>query len=249
MIKCHKINKSFGDKQVLSHIDLELDKAKTHVFIGTSGSGKTTLLKVIAGLIAPSSGSIESFGFRDKELKSPDYINQMGYVIQEGGLFPHLSSEQNIFLALKNSKKEKAELLSRYHELLDMVHLTKTQMKKFPHELSGGQRQRVGLVRALIKRPNLLLMDEPLGALDPLVRLDLQNELKEIFEMIKTTVVMVTHDINEAVFFGHTMTLLSQGEIIQHGGFQEFVHKPETGFVTNFIKAQTSEHLVRELAK
>lgn len=249
MIEVKNIHLKLDNKEILKNLSLSLDEQKVHVLIGTSGSGKTTLLKVIAGLLFINSGTVSCLNFHGDDLETRGYIDQMGYVIQEGGLFPHLSARENIFLAVYNQKNKGLELQDYYSYLLKMMDLSDELMGKFPHELSGGQRQRVGLIRALMKRPRLLLMDEPLGALDPLVRLDLQLELKKIFNTIKTTVVMVTHDINEAAFFGDTVTLLSEGEIVQHGSFSDFVHSPNTAFVTKFIEAQTSKFLIEELAK
>ncbi len=245
MIQFKKVSQYYKDKAVLRNIDLEFTQNQTHVLIGSSGSGKTTLLKLISGLISPSEGHITIEGHQD--LTSPNYLNKLGYVIQEGGLFPHLTAQNNILLALKNHIYSKQEVQKKIEELTDLVHLNPYLLSKYPRELSGGQRQRVGLMRALIKNPDIILMDEPLGALDPIVRAELQIELKEIFNKLNKTVFFVTHDMNEGAFFGHTITLLDNGEVIQHGSFQKLVNKPNTPFVTKFIRSQLSHDLVQQV--
>ncbi len=246
MIQFNKIAKIYNRKYVLKDINLSFKKNKTHVFIGSSGSGKTTLLKLLAGIITPDQGELQVFGHED--LRSKDYLSKLGYVVQEGGLFPHLSARKNILLSLKNSPmkpKEKNEALIHFTRL---VHLNEYLLDKYPHELSGGQKQRVGLIRALIRNPEILLLDEPLGALDPIVRADLQTELKDIFQSLNKTVFFVTHDMNEGAFFGDSITLLDNGLVIQNGTFEELVRKPKNDFVTKFIKSQLSHRLVQELA-
>lgn len=247
MIKYTNVSKSYSGKVILENINLDFAQEKCHVLIGSSGSGKTTLLKLLAGLILPDSGAINSFEYSHQEFHTSSYRDSFGYVIQEGGLFPHMNAKENILLSLINQNLHARDIDEELSKLCEMVHLERELLNKLPKELSGGQRQRVGLMRALIKKPKLLLMDEPLGALDPLVRSELQKELKEIFEKLKMTVFIVTHDINEAAFFGDTITLIKEGRIIQHGGFKDLVKSPKEDFVTDFIHAQTSENVIREL--
>ncbi len=245
MIIFKKVTKNYQTKTVLRDINLEFEPNKTHVFIGSSGSGKTTLLKLLAGLIEPTEGSISING--EILITNQNYLNKLGYVIQEGGLFPHLTCKQNILLAIKNLNFKKDYTETKIKELTELVHLEPYILDKYPTQLSGGQRQRVGLMRALIREPEIILMDEPLGALDPIVRADLQIELKEIFNKLKKTVFFVTHDMNEGAFFGHTITLLDQGQVIQHGAFTELSRNPKSEFVTKFIRSQLSHDLVQEL--
>jgi osmoprotectant transport system ATP-binding protein len=162
----------------------------------------------------------------------------MGYMIQEGGLFPHLTVRDNVTLMARYLKREQGWIDARFSELAELVHLPHTLLTRFPVELSGGQRQRVSLMRALMLEPDLLLLDEPLGALDPMIRYELQHELKGIFNELGKTVVLVTHDIAEAVFFGHRLVLMRAGRIIQTGSFRQLAHAPAEAFVEQFISAQ-----------
>ena len=162
----------------------------------------------------------------------------MGYVIQEGGLFPHLSVRDNVTVMAQYLRRDNDWIESRLAELAQLVRLPKDMMSRFPAELSGGQRQRVSLMRALMLDPDLLLLDEPLGALDPMIRYELQQELKSIFDQLGKTVVMVTHDIAEAAFFGHTLVLMRDGRILQTGPFKALARTPADPFVEQFITAQ-----------
>jgi osmoprotectant transport system ATP-binding protein len=161
-------------------------------------------------------------------------------MIQEGGLFPHLTALDNITLISKILKWSKDKIHSRIQQLTEMTHFPTQALKRYPTQLSGGQRQRVGLMRALMLNPEFLLLDEPLGALDPIIRRDLQQELREIFTKLKKTVVIVTHDLGEAGFLGDTIALLRSGQVIQHGTLSDLVYKPHSEFVTEFISAQRS---------
>jgi osmoprotectant transport system ATP-binding protein len=163
---------------------------------------------------------------------------KLGYVIQDGGLFPHLSAQNNITLVATTLGWGKKELQTRLQELLSLVSLGQAILGKFPHELSGGQKQRVGLMRALFLDPPLMLLDEPLGALDPINRSDLQNELKKIFNDLKKTVILVTHDMAEAAFLGDSITLFKKGHIVQHGRFEDLLESPASRYVTQFVNAQ-----------
>ena len=224
---------------MLQPTTLELREEQTHVFWGSSGSGKSTLLRLICGLCDATDGQIL---IRDKVVsvsRHKELATQFGYVIQEGGLFPHLSARDNLALATRRQAWNRSRLEARIAELAQLVRLELPQLKLFPHQLSGGQRQRVALMRALMFNPNLLLLDEPLGALDPLVRSDLQKELKSIFTDLKKTVILVTHDIAEGAIFGDTMSLFDQGRLVQHGTFSDFFRRPGEEFVTRFVRAQT----------
>jgi osmoprotectant transport system ATP-binding protein len=178
-------------------------------------------------------------------------VRRIGYVIQDGGLFPHLSAADNVILPAKilpkNTQWDTAHVQERLHELSSLVGLEFSMLDRFPRELSGGQRQRVSLMRALILDPTILLLDEPLGALDPIVRSALRAELKAIFSKLKKTVLIVTHDLDEAAFFGHSITLMREGRIEQHGELKTLALKPASPFVTEFIRAQEPSQWLREI--
>jgi osmoprotectant transport system ATP-binding protein len=244
MIEFRGVEKRFGSTVALHAVSLQLSEGQTHVFLGSSGSGKSTLLRLLSGLISASGGEIKIAG-TDRLSKSAS----VGYVIQEGGLFPHLSARQNIALQAKTRGWSTDRIGARIGELAELVQLEESVLLQFPKHMSGGQRQRVALMRALMLNPDLLLLDEPLGALDPLVRADLQHELKNIFNRLRKTVILVTHDINEAAFFGHTLSLFHQGELIQHGTFSDLVLHPASEFVTRFLRAQLPTAEVLALAK
>ncbi len=232
------ISKSYKSTQALNKINLQIEDAKTTVLIGPSGCGKSTLIRIITGLIKSDTGEVL---IDDEKLAEANLISirrKMGYVIQDGGLFPHLTAKGNVTLLAKHIGWDEQKINNRVDELLALTKFPASGLDRFPAELSGGQQQRVSLMRALMLDPKILLLDEPLGALDPLIRYNLQNDLKEIFEKLHKTVLMVTHDINEAGFFGDKIVLMKQGEIIQEGSIEELVKNPSDKFVTEFIKAQ-----------
>jgi osmoprotectant transport system ATP-binding protein len=213
---------------------------KTTVLIGSSGSGKSTILKLIIGLVHPESGEI----FIDNTKISDENIiplrKKMGYVIQDGGLFPHLTAKDNITLMSKYLNKSKSWINNRLSYLIDLTNFPEDGLDRYPHNLSGGQQQRVSLMRALMLDPEVLLLDEPLSSLDPMIRSDLQIELKEIFSKLKKTVVFVTHDIGEAAYFGDHLVLLSEGSIVQQGQIKDIIKTPVNEFVSHFINAQSA---------
>ena len=238
MLVISQVSKHYGDAAALAPTDLQVSSGETLVLIGPSGCGKSTLLRLITGLIKPDSGTIT---FEGKGL-SPENIFQirqrMGYVIQEGGLFPHLTVRDNVTVMADYLRRDTSWIDNRLNELAQLVRLPEEILKRFPAELSGGQRQRVSLMRALMLDPDLLLLDEPLGALDPMIRYELQQELKVIFAQLGKTVIMVTHDIAEAAFFGQSLVLMRDGRIVQAGPFKELAQTPVEPFVEQFITAQ-----------
>lgn len=238
MLILSRVSKHYNGTLALASTDLQIPAGETLVLIGPSGCGKSTLLRLIVGLIQPDSGSITFTG----TALTPENILQtrqrMGYVIQEGGLFPHLSVSDNVTVMARYLHRNSAWIDTRIAELSELVRLPRELMRRFPAELSGGQRQRVCLMRALMLDPELLLLDEPLGALDPMIRYELQQELKSIFGQLGKTVVMVTHDIAEAAFFGQTVALMRDGCIIQTGTFKTLARSPSEPFVEEFINAQ-----------
>jgi osmoprotectant transport system ATP-binding protein len=232
------ISKCYGDAPALHPTNLSIERGKTTVLIGPSGCGKSTLLRLIIHLIEPDSGSITF----DGEPITTDNIDalrrRIGYVIQEGGLFPHLTARANVLLMARHVGKPQEEMHRRLSELCELTRFSDKLLPRYPVELSGGQRQRVSLMRALMLSPQLLLLDEPLGALDPLVRAALQKDLKEIFARLQQTVMFVTHDLAEAVYFGDEIVLMNEGRIVQRGSVTDLREKPAEPFVLEFINAQ-----------
>jgi osmoprotectant transport system ATP-binding protein len=238
MLVLAQISKRYGDTQALTAVDLQVRRGDTLVLIGPSGCGKSTLLRLIAGLAAPEAGTINFEGTTLTPANILQARQRMGYVIQEGGLFPHLRVRDNVTVMARYMRRDADWIEARLYELAELVYLPSELMTRFPAELSGGQRQRVSLMRALMLDPDLLLLDEPLGALDPMIRYQLQQELKSIFGQLGKTVVMVTHDIAEAAFFGHTLVLMRDGRIVQTGSLRELAQSPAEPFVEQFISAQ-----------
>ena len=238
MLQLTQVSKRYGDSEVLAPTDLQVPNGETRVLIGPSGCGKSTLLRLIAGLIEPDSGSIS---FESTVLMPGNILHlrqRMGYVIQEGGLFPHLNVRDNVTVMARYLRRDPGWIEARLAELAQLAQLPTELMQRFPAELSGGQRQRVSLMRALMLDPDLLLLDEPLGALDPMIRYQLQQELKAIFARLGKSVLMVTHDIAEAAFFGQTLVLMREGRIVQTGSFRQLARSPAEPFVEAFISAQ-----------
>ena len=238
LVSLSAVSKSYGEGAGLHETTLSIDRGQTTVLIGPSGCGKSTLLRLIIGLIKPDSGRIEF----DGEMVSPDNVARMrhriGYVIQEGGLFPHLTARANIELMARHLERPLPDRQSRLKELSLLTRFPEEALQRYPVELSGGQRQRVSLMRALMLSPELLLLDEPLGALDPLVRSSLQKELKEIFARLHQTVLLVTHDLPEAAYLGDKLVLMNEGKVVQQGSITDLKNRPAAPFVTDFITAQ-----------
>ncbi len=241
MLQLTNISKTYGQTMALKTIDLFIPEGKTTILLGQSGSGKSTLIRIINGLIQADKGGTVFFeGIPITPQNALELRHKMGYVIQEGGLFPHLTAYQNVALMASYLSWPPERIDKRVTELAQLTQLPLDMLSRFPTQLSGGQRQRVSLMRALILDPDLLLLDEPLGALDPMIRSELQNDLKQIFQTLGKTVVIVTHDIGEAGFLGDMIVLLRDGQIVQQGSLPELVHTPADSFVTQFINAQRS---------
>ena len=239
-ILLENISKTFDSNSIIKNIFLKIEEGKTTVLIGPSGCGKSTLMRIITGLVKEDNGKVL---IDNSELGESNYIKvrrNIGYVIQDGGLFPHLNAFQNVSIVANYIGWEKDKVKKRIEELSSLTKFPSDGLRRFPAELSGGQKQRVSLMRALMLDPQFLLLDEPLAALDPLIRYDLQRDLKEIFQRLKKTVLLVTHDLNEAVFFGDTIVLMREGEIVQQGKIDDFINSPSDEFVTRFLKAQRS---------
>jgi osmoprotectant transport system ATP-binding protein len=240
MIELAHISKTYDTTKALVSIDLTVPAGMTTVLIGPSGCGKSTLLRLIIGMVRPDSGTISFAGARVMPEEVLLLRRRMGYVIQEGGLFPHLSAGDNVTLMARYLKWDRDRIEKRVHELADISRLPLDSLGRFPTQLSGGQRQRVSLMRALMLDPDVLLLDEPLGALDPMIRADLQTDLKNVFQTLKKTVVLVTHDMGEAAFFGEKIVLLRDGQVVQTGTIDALLNSPADPFVTHFINAQRS---------
>ena len=246
MLEVCDVSKRFGELQVLHPTSLVVETGRTAVLIGPSGCGKSTLLRMIIGLLTPDTGVIRLDGQDLTPRSAAELRRKMGYVIQDGGLFPHLSAASNVTLMARYLGWDAPRVRARLDELSGLVRLPSAALEKFPSQLSGGQRQRVGIMRALMLDPSIILLDEPLGALDPLVRFDLQEDLRSIFRLLKKTVVLVTHDMGEAGFFGDTVALLGSGRIVQQGTFAELVGHPADDYVSRFVNAQRLPQLTHD---
>jgi osmoprotectant transport system ATP-binding protein len=237
-VELRGVAKRHGGVEVLKPTTLALGPGVS-VLLGPTGSGKSTLLRLLTGLARPSAGEVFLWG----ERVAPETIGALrrrtGYVIQEGGLFPHLTAAANVALAARYFGWESGRIRRRIDELIDLTHFPRDAMARFPAQLSGGQRQRVSLMRALMLGPELLLLDEPLGALDPMIRAELRADLRAIFGRLGQTVVLVTHDLAEAEFFADRVVLLKDGALVQQGPFADLLERPADEFVTRFVRAQS----------
>lgn len=236
MIEFRDVSQQYqAGKPIIRHLSLTVSQGEFVVLIGPSGCGKTTLLKMMNGLIKPDSGEIRIKG---KELKAWDPITlkrNIGYVIQQVGLFPHLTIEKNIAYALDIQKVSETVKRERARELIKLVGLEEDYLPKYPKELSGGQKQRVGIARALAADPEIILMDEPLGAVDQINRGGLQDEIIRIYQTLNKTIVFVTHDIEEAIKLGTKIVVMNQGEIMEMGSRDAIVFHSKSHFADDFI--------------
>ena len=233
------MTKRFGDRVALDDVSLEVAAGTVHVLLGSSGSGKSTVLRLILGLLMPEAGDVLVDGTRVTEATRATLVRHMGYVVQDGGLYPHLTAYDNVALPARAQAWPTPRIRERITALGAMVGLDAAMLGRYPRELSGGQGQRVGLMRALMLDPPLLLLDEPLGALDPIVRAELQTQLGALFTTLGKTVVLVTHDIREAALLGATITLMTDGRVVQQGSFADLIERPASPFVSRFLNAQT----------
>ncbi|MFB1482367.1 ATP-binding cassette domain-containing protein [Corallococcus sp. RDP092CA] len=240
MFQLEGVSKRFGSAWALHPLSLDLPKGATTALIGPSGCGKSTLLRLLNGLLRPDTGRVLFDGRPLPE--DADALRaarrRVGYALQGGGLFPHLTGASNVALMARHLRWPEARIRERLTRLVDLTRFPAEALARFPSELSGGQRQRVALMRALMLDPDVLLLDEPLGALDPLVRHDLQADLRGIFERLGKTVVLVTHDLAEAAFLGDGVVLMREGQVVQRGTLEDLEARPADPFVTRFIQAQ-----------
>jgi osmoprotectant transport system ATP-binding protein len=238
LVQLVDVSKRYGNAPALHSTNLSIERSQTTVLIGPSGCGKSTLLRLIIRLIEPDNGTLNFDGTPVTADKIDMLRRRIGYVIQEGGLFPHLTARANVLLMARHLGKPESESRNRLSQLCELTRFSEKLLDRYPVELSGGQRQRVSLMRALMLSPELLLLDEPLGALDPLVRAALQKDLKEIFAQLQQTVLLVTHDLAEAAYLGNAIVLMNEGRIVQQGSIADLRERPANEFVSEFINAQ-----------
>ena len=240
LIELVGVSKSFGGSAALHLTDLAFPPGLTTALIGPSGCGKSTLLRLIIALLKPDTGKVTFDDLEVTETSAQQVRRRVGYVIQEGGLFPHLTARANVLLLSRHLGRPASLMEERLEELCSLSRFPRNGLDRYPVELSGGQRQRVSLMRALMLSPEVLLLDEPLGALDPLVRSSLQKDLKEIFARLKQTAVLVTHDMGEAAYLANEIVLMNEGRIVQRGTVVDLRDHPASEFVSEFINAQRS---------
>jgi len=232
------VSRRFGEVEAVRELSLRVAAGQTLALIGPSGCGKSTLLRLMNGLLTPDRGEVSFEGSALTAASSMEQRRRMGYVVQTGGLFPHLTAKDNVTLLARYLGFEPGKLEARLGELAELVRLPLDLLERFPGQLSGGQGQRVSLMRALMMDPSVLLLDEPLGSLDPMVRAALQEDLRELFGSLGKTVVLVTHDLAEARYLGERIVLMRGGEIVQDGTYEELIERPASEFVTEFVRAQ-----------
>jgi len=246
MLEYDQVSKGFGSIQALEGVTLRCESGRTTALLGPSGCGKSTLLRLAVGLLWPDVGAVRFEGEPLNEGNVIEVRRHIGYVIQEGGLFPHLNVFSNVALMAQHLRWDAEKISARFDTLRELVKLPKSARTRYPNELSGGQRQRVSLMRALMLDPKLLLLDEPLGALDPMIRRDLQRDLAELFKELRKTVVIVTHDIAEAGTLAETLVLLKSGRIVQQGSLADLIERPAAAFVSDFVETQRGAREVLE---
>ena len=235
MIRICQTYKSFGDRLAIENVSLDIAPGEHVILLGPSGSGKTTLLRMINGLVTPSSGSVKVNDAAVHGQSLHKLRRQIGYVLQRNSLFPHYTVEENIGVVPRLLKWDQRAIRRRVRELMEKLHLPEAYRSRRPDELSGGEAQRVNIARALAADPPILLMDEPFSALDTLTRKSIRAEFTQLDEFRKKTIVMVTHDIQEAFELGDTVALLHNGKLIQHGKPQELLYNPTDDFVNGFL--------------
>ena len=242
MIEVQNLTKIFTKENIkaVNSVSFKLGKGQIGCLIGTSGCGKTTTLKIINRLIEPTSGQIFVNNINANSSDPIKWRRKIGYVIQKAGLLPHLTVKQNISLLSKILKRDKDFINTRVRELMDIVNMPYDKYcDRYPAELSGGQQQRVGIARALMEDPPVMLMDEPFSALDPITKRDLYEEFIHLNQKLNKTILLVTHDIDEASKLGDKIILMDKGRIIQTGSKDDFINNPQNKFVASFTEEMT----------
>jgi osmoprotectant transport system ATP-binding protein len=238
MFRLDSVFKSYGSERAIDGVNLTIAPGDTTALIGPSGAGKSTLFGLLTGLIKPDAGVVY---FRDQDISRGsmrELRQRIGYVIQDGGLFPHLTGNANVSLMAAHLAWSRSKIASRVDQLRELTQLSPEVLARYPAEMSGGQRQRVALVRALMLDADVLLLDEPLASLDPIIRAELQQELAKIFRQLRKTAVLITHDLAEAAFFTDRIVLLRHGRVVQTGSIRELQDSPADDFVRQFVRAQ-----------
>lgn len=239
VVEFRNVKKSYGEKAIIENLNLTVEFGEFVTIIGSSGSGKTTVLKMINGLVKPNGGDIFLNGENIKDKNMIQLRRNIGYAIQGSVLFPHMTVEQNIsFVPNLLNKKNKLKTKAAVSKWMQIVGLDEDMKHRYPSELSGGQQQRVGIARALAASPELLLMDEPFGAVDEITRGQLQVELKQIYEKTGITILFVTHDISEALKLGTKVLVMDQGVIEQYAAPEELLYAPATEFVQRLVEKE-----------
>jgi osmoprotectant transport system ATP-binding protein len=241
-IELRGVTARLGPDATVGPLDLAVTRGETVAVLGESGAGKSTLLRLVLGLLAPDRGAVR---FEGASVRADDDAlrRRIGYVVQGGALFPHLTAAENATLVARHLRWDRERIGRRLAELLRLVRLPDAIVDRYPRELSGGQAQRVSLVRALFLDPQALLLDEPLGALDPLTRALLQQDLRGLFAELGKTVVLVSHDLAEASFLARRIVVLRDGLVVQVGTLDDLVRRPADPFVAQFVGAQRTLHL------
>ena len=238
VIALRGVAKRYNDTVALAPTDLDVARGETVALLGTSGSGKSTLLRCVMRLVVPDAGTVDVAGTHVTAETARAVRRRVGYVIQAGGLFPHLTARGNAALLARQIGWDAGRIEARLTELTDLVRLDAGLLDRIPAELSGGQRQRVALLRALVLDPDVLLLDEPLGALDPVTRADLQVDLRDLVRRLGKTVLLVTHDLREASVLADRVAVMDAGHVVQRGRLEAVAEAPATPFVERFVAAQ-----------
>jgi osmoprotectant transport system ATP-binding protein len=238
VIELTDVTKSYGTRFALRGVNLRIEAQQCVALVGPSGSGKSTLLRLALGLLTAESGEVTVGGERLVPATVGRLRLRMGYVMQDGGLFPHLTARENVTLVARHLRWDRARIARRVDELTELTGLSRELLDRYPIEISGGERQRVAMMRALMLDPPVLLFDEPLGALDPLIRARLQQDLRDIFRQLKKSVLLVTHDVSEAAFLSDQIAVMERGSLLQKGAIDELVRRPATPFVAEFLQSE-----------
>lgn len=237
-IALENVSKTYADEPALQDVDLTFAELVTTAVVGPSGSGKSTLLQLINGLVRPDHGHVVVFGKPIDYQNLPELRLGIGYAVQGTGLFPHMTVEGNITLLARLAQWDTGRIKARTEELMKLVNLPLSYAPRYPHELSGGEQQRVGLCRAMILNPPVFLLDEPFGALDPVTRNEIQREFLHLQRFEGRTIILVTHDLREALKLSQRLVVLDRGRVVQHGTCAEIVNSPANEFIRSFFQSQ-----------